>query len=95
MDSLNLLFSKQIWLEDKRSMILKYFLIEKIQETNVLPLYGVQISKYDGDTIESDDVNGISHSKETVISIIKRLFQHEVTPISMVEIIDDFVTQGI
>lgn len=95
MESLDLLFSKQICLEESRSMILKYFLMEKIKESNLLPLYGIQISKYDGDMMETDNVSGISHSKERVVSMIRKLFQYDVTPISMVEIIDDIVTQGI
>jgi len=95
MDRMDLLFSKQICLEDERSMILKYFLVEKNKDLNLLPLYGIQITKYLDDVIETDNVTGISHSKDKVIKLIKKLFQYEVTPISMVEIIDDFVTQGI
>jgi hypothetical protein len=90
------LFSNEIRLEDKRSMILKYLLIEKYMDSNQSePLYGIQISKELEQTVETEEVSAISYSKETVVKLMKKLFQYEVTPISMIEIVDDLVTMGI
>ena len=96
MRQLHLLFSNEVQLEDERKMLLNYSLTEKLEETNQSdPFYGIQISKKLDDSVEIEEVSGISYSKEAVISLIKKLFQYEVTPISMIEILDDLVTQGI
>jgi hypothetical protein len=91
-----LLFSNEVILEDERTMKLDYSLTEKYSETDLEnPYYGIMVTKQMDDLIESDEIAGISYSKDTVVSIIKKLFQFEVTPISMVEIVDELVTQGI
>lgn len=96
MKQLQLLFSNEVMLEDARVMKLDYSLMEKNSEEDQKTLYyGVKITKYLDDSIESDEIDGISASKDSVVSIIKKLCQFEVTPISMVEIVDDLVTQGI
>lgn len=96
MNQLQLLFSNEVLLEDARVMKLDYSLTEKhLEENQITPYYGVRITKYLDDLIESDEVTGISSSRENMIFIIKRLCQFEVTPISMVEIIDDMVTLGV
>lgn len=96
MNQLQLLFSNEVLLEDARVMKLDYSLTEKhLEENQITPYYGVKITKYLDDLIESDEVTGISSSRENMIFIIKRLCQFEVTPISMVEIIDDMVTLGV
>lgn len=96
MNKLQLLFSKEVVLEDERVMKLDYSLTERIMgmEQNT-PYFGVNITKFLGDLTESDEITGISASKEDVVSILKKLCQFEVTPVSMVEIVDEFVTQGI
>ncbi|HWT76485.1 MAG TPA: DUF6514 family protein [Mobilitalea sp.] len=95
MNKLQLLFSNEVLLEDARVMKLDYSLTEKASEEEKTPYYGVKITKYLENLIESDEVTGISESKDAVVSIIKKLCQFEVTPISMVEIVDDMVTMGI
>lgn len=90
-----LLFSNEVTLEDERIMKLDYSLIENASEKNQIPYYGVSITRYLGDVVESDEIKGISESKEAAVLIIKKLCQFQVTPISMVEIVDELVTQGI
>jgi hypothetical protein len=93
MKQVQLLFCKNVLLSDSQSMKLDYSLTEMASEADQMtPYYGARITKYLGDTIESDEVCGISESKDMVISIIQKLYQHEVTPISMVEIVDELVT---
>lgn len=90
------LFSNEVMLEDARVMKLDYYLTEKNSETEAeTPYYGVRITKYLDDLVESDEICGISTSRDSVVSIIRKLCQFEVSPISMVEIVDDMVTQGI
>jgi hypothetical protein len=96
MKQLQLLFSNEVLLEDERVMKLDYSLTEKISEADQKePYYGVKITKFLDDLVESDEIPGISSSKEAVVSIIKKLCQFEVTPISMAEIVDELVTQGL
>lgn len=88
-----LLFRNEVLLEDCRRMQLDYSITENyLDEESSEPYYGINITKYLGDIVEADEVDGISYSKDSVITIIRKLFQYEVTPISMVEIIDELVT---
>ncbi len=89
------LFSKEVVLEDKRLMKLDYSLTERLMETEEnTPYYGVKITKYVEDQIETDEISGISTSREEVVSILNKLYQFDVTPISMAEIVDELVEQG-
>jgi len=90
-----LLFRNEVCLEDQRKMKLAYCLIsECLQEGQTEPYYGIRITKHLGNSEETEEVNGVSYCKETVISMIKKLFQYEVTPVHLVEIVDGFITQG-
>lgn len=96
MKQLQLLFSNEVRLEDERVMKLDYSLTEKTSETECDgPYYGVRITRILDNMTEADEVTGISTSKDDVVQIIKKLFQFEVTPISMVEIVDELVTLGV
>jgi hypothetical protein len=96
MNQQQLLFSNEVLLEDARVMKLDYALTTREAECNQnSTYYGVRITKHLDDVIEFDEISGISSSKDTVVSIIKKLCQFEVTPISMAEIVDELVTQGV
>jgi hypothetical protein len=90
---MKLLFRNEVTLDDDRKMRLEYNLIESRSQDYEEPYYGIQIIRYLGDDLEMEEVKGISNSRDRVESIIKILFQHVVTPISMVEIVDDLITQ--
>lgn len=83
---------KEVTLEDDRLMRLEYSLTENKSIDNDEPYYGVEIIRYLDEDLDVDEVSGISYSKDKVKSLIQILFQHVVTPISMVEIIDDLIT---
>jgi hypothetical protein len=77
-------------------MKLDYYLTERNSDVELeSPYYGAIITKHLDDLVESSEIKGISTSKDIVVSIIKKLCQFEVTPISMVEIVDELVTEGI
>jgi hypothetical protein len=77
-------------------MQLDYCLTESVsEEDKMTPFYGIKISKYLEDTVETDEVDGVSTSRDSVETILKKLFQFEVTPISMVEVVDELVTMGL
>lgn len=93
MKELEVLFSNEVQLEDSRYMKLDYSLTKNYpEEDSTEPYYGIRIAKYFEDNVEADEVKGISYCMDTVVSIIRKLFQYEVTPISMIEIIDELVT---
>ena len=95
MKQVQLLFCNKVKLEDEREMALEYFLTEMISETDhVTPYFGVRVTKQLGVISETDEVCGLSSSKEIAISILGKLYQHQVTPITMVEIVDELVTLG-
>lgn len=90
----HLLFSNEVQLENDSRMKLDYCLTEKhSEEDNSKLIYGIQIKKYLNNTIEVDELPGVSESKDTVVAMINKLFKHEVTPISLVEVVDDLITQ--
>lgn len=93
MKELKLLCSNDVILEDERIMKLDYCLTEQVTEEQGVPYYGIRIVKHLDDLVESEEELGVSTSKETVVSIIKKLCEFEVTPISMIEIVDDLITQ--
>lgn len=94
MYQVQLICSNKLMLEDASCMQLDYCLMESVSEEDheKSPYYGIKISKYYGDTVESDEIAGISSSRDNVVSILKKLHQYEVTPISMVEIVDELIT---
>lgn len=96
MKKLKVLFSNEVALEDDRKMRLDYLLTEDYMQSDVKdPYYGIRITKYLDDFEESEEVSGISCSKKTVLSMIKKFSINVVTPIHLVELVDDLVTQGI
>lgn len=95
MSQVTLLFSNEVVLEDERVMKLDYSLIEKASEADPeTSYYGVKVTKHLGNQIEMDEIPAISDSKGFVVSIIKKLCLFEVTPISMIEIVDGLFTEG-
>lgn len=92
MKRLMLLYSNEVVLEDSRVMKLDYSLTERISDEKS-PYYGLKVTKYLDGITESEEINGVSEEKDVVVSIIKKLCQFEVTPISTVEIVDELVTQ--
>ncbi|HHT98232.1 MAG TPA: hypothetical protein GXZ90_10120 [Clostridiales bacterium] len=109
------LYNKEIWLDDTRSIKLKYILLEnsieilerdkneknfydlsqasRLEEKVAGSYYGIEIEQESANRFDIDRIEGISYSKDEAIDIIYTLFEYDVTPISMVEIIDDIVTQ--
>jgi hypothetical protein len=93
MKQAKLLFSSQVKLEDEREMALDYFITEMISEADmVTPFFGVGITKKSGMISETDEICGVSASKETAIWILEKLYRNQVTPMSLAEVVDELVT---
>jgi hypothetical protein len=93
MKQLHLLFSREVSLEDERKMKLDYSLTEECSKTESAKYYyGIRITKEIENMVETEEIGGISYSKDIVTAMLKKLYQYEVTPVSIVEIVDDMVT---
>lgn len=77
----------------EREMVLEYFMLEDVDQTSQLTTYGAKIRKVDEGKEETESVMGITSSKEVITNLVNLLLENVVTPISMVEIVDDFVTE--
>lgn len=91
---LHLLFADTIILDNNREMKLEYSLTEKSSsddENNTC--YGIQIMKFLDDIVEKEIITTISYTKENVINLLKVLFQHQITPMSLVETLDHLMTE--
>jgi len=94
MKKMDLLYSNEVTLDDNRTMRLEYNITESRSADNDEPYYGIQITKYIDDSTETEEIQGISYSRDKVEEIAGILFRNIVTPISMVEIVDDIITLG-
>lgn len=92
MRKMKVLFSNEVTLDDNRRMRLEYTITENHKSNSGMPYFGIQIIKYIDDDLEIEEIKGVSFSKEKVEKIAQILFQHIVTPISMVEIVDNLIT---
>lgn len=94
MKNVKVLFSNELTLEDERRIKLDYYLTECCKEDEQSKAYyGIGINKHMNGATESEEVLGVSYSKDRVVTLIKRLFQNTVTPVSMVGILDDLISQ--
>lgn len=94
MKEATVLYSNDVMLENGDIMKLHYSLTENVSESDQKRLYyGVRVTKCLNDQVETEEVPGVSSSRETVVAILKKLCDYIVTPISLVEILDDMETQ--
>lgn len=95
MKQITLIGEKEVIVEDG-SMQLEYYLIQESsvsKESDMKSIYGIKIMKKLGGAVESEEVKGISYSKEVVMQLIDTLMKFTVTPMTMVEVLDDLITE--
>lgn len=87
-------------LEDTESgrMELEYYLLEECRDTGVdITLYGIEIKKLIRENTairrEKESAGAISYSKTYVEKMIRLLIKNTVTPMGMLEIIDEYITK--
>lgn len=79
----------------ERELVLEYFMLKDIDEVNKSVSYGAEIRKTEAGNNEIETVKGITDSKEMVTDLIDILLENIVTPISMVDVIDDYITEKV
>jgi hypothetical protein len=93
---------KQLYLEGKKRenldvnkwMELEYYLTkDTIVTSSELVVYGISIMKRQEQDIEMEETGGVSESEELVKNMIQSLLKASVTPMSMLEVVDDMVTE--
>ena len=105
MANYNLVETRRVRLENEEEIKLEYYLVNSKRdidgegkcidgenlvgdETNV---YGVKLVK-EGVNYEEDEIAGITFSEKVAMDLIKLLADNTVTPISLVDVVDDFTT---
>lgn len=78
-----------------REMELKYFLLEDMDEAEQTISYGVEIRKTESEQVEVETVKGVTDSKEMADHLIELLVTNTVTPISLVNVVDDYITEKV
>lgn len=78
-----------------REMELKYFLLEDTHEAEQTISYGVEIRKTESGQVEVETVKGVTDSKEMADHLIELLVTNTVTPISLVNVVDDYITEKV
>lgn len=94
MEKLFLEGTKKIVLEDNNELVFDYYLVEECRSCqNNERLYGIKIFQHMKDHLLVEYTEPISYSKETVKDMIHKLWKNEVTLGTMLEIVDDLVTE--
>lgn len=70
---------------------LEYYLLEKMQNDIFGLTYGVMILKRDGKKVEMEYVDNLSYTKDIAEQILEKLIYCTITPIVMLEVIDDLM----
>jgi hypothetical protein len=95
---------KQLYLEGKKRaevgplswIQLEYYLTkEEYQYSNGPTVYGMTILKKSKNMIEIEETGGVSHSKDVVLSMLQSLIACTITPMVLLEVVDDMVTTRI
>ncbi len=88
--------TKTIILEDDKEIKLDYYLVEDYKERGQQVLsYGIKIVKHMENYLETEYTDPISYSRDIVKGIVHKLWHNEVTLISMLEIVDDLVSESV
>jgi len=84
---------QNVQLETGQTIQLEYLLTEETSEVTHNSLYGIKINKIFGEDCESESTGAISYKKDLVLQMIQDFSYHQVTPISIIEIVDDIITE--
>lgn len=93
---------KQLYLEGRKHvkaetsgwMKLEYYLTqEHNEEWTDATVYGMSIVKKTHHLIEMEETGGLSNSKEMVLSMLHKLIACTVTPMVLLEVVDDLATE--
>lgn len=88
--------TKTMILEDNKEVQLDYYLVEDYKDRGQdISLYGIKIVKHLENYLETEYTDPISYSRDIVKEMVHKLWYNGVTIVSMLEIVDDLVSDGI
>lgn len=70
-----------------KSALIEYYILEN--DADGEKIYGIEVGKKSDDSFENEMVKGVSTSKSAIMKIINLLFENEVTPVSLIYVLDD------
>jgi len=79
-------------IDSERVMLLEYSMIQEDSDTGEV-IFGAAIRKIQGETVETEEISGISEDRQFVLTLIDLMLEHVVTPVSMVYVVDDYITE--
>lgn len=86
--------TKTLIMEDDNEVQMDYYLVEDFKDRRQnISLYGIKIVKHLEDYLEAEYTEPISYSREIVKDMVHKLWNNEVTLVSMLEIVDDLVSE--
>lgn len=85
--------SKTIVQDNNKELQLEYYLVEENRKDWEDSAYGIKIIQHGDLSTDSEYTEPISYSKEIVEKMVRVLWVNTVTPTSMLEIVDDLVSQ--
>ena len=88
--------TKTMIMEDNKEVQLDYYLVEDYKDRGQdISLYGIKIVKHLDDCLETEYTDPISYSRDIVKEMVHKLWNNGVTLVSMLEIVDDLVSDYI
>jgi hypothetical protein len=85
--------TKTMVLEDNKELKLDYYLVEDYKDRRQeVMLYGIKIVQHMENYLETECTDPISYSKDTVKEMVHKLCSNGVTLVTMLEVVDDLVT---
>jgi hypothetical protein len=86
--------TKQLTLDDNTEVKLDYYLVEELREEEQRKsLFGIKIVRHGDSYLEAEYTEPISYSRDIVKEMVHKLWKNEVTLVSMLEIVDDMVSE--
>ncbi|MFU0828171.1 MAG: Group-specific protein [Lachnoclostridium sp.] len=86
--------TKTLILDDNKQVKLDYYLVEDLRNRGQeISLYGIKIVKHLDDYLETEYTEPISYSREIVKEMVRKLWVNGVTITTMLEIVDDLVSE--
>lgn len=86
--------TRTLVLEDNKELKLDYYLVEDHKDFGSQALlYGVKIVEHLENCLQSEYSDPLSYSRDYVQNIVHKLWYNEVTLVSMLEIVDDLVSE--
>lgn len=80
-------------LEDGKQVSLNYYVTSETSLENSM-VYGIKVEKL-GEMLEAEMTGPISGSEDWVLELCKKIADHQVTPMGLINIVDDMVTESL